>query len=255
MIDFLNRMFESKGLEFTRIIITNVTLPDEISGPLDEKAQYGSMNDFERTRHTFDIRCLNDNQELELYKVRKQYERAEVTQSFHKVYATHQRDLDITQQEAIKSVACIDETTETEKKRIDAESELQAQKIKAEIKIQESKMRAEGKLDARLIEVEANSYQQTHITSQESKVADKQAEITKIEGNAEVELKSVLALRRMYQYMNSKLGVIKAMGKNSQMAIFGSGQKDDAIAQIGALGLLRGSNSQPLLQINGGVGQ
>jgi hypothetical protein len=61
MLDFLNRMFESKGLEFTRIIVTNVRLPADISEPLDQKAQYGSMNEYERTRHGFDIRCLNDN--------------------------------------------------------------------------------------------------------------------------------------------------------------------------------------------------
>jgi hypothetical protein len=63
------------------------------------------MNEYERTRHTFDIRCLNDNQELELYKVRKQYERAEVTQAFKKTYALHERDLKITQSETNKSVA------------------------------------------------------------------------------------------------------------------------------------------------------
>jgi len=38
MLDFLNRMFESKGLEFTRIIITQVRLPDDIAKPLDYKA-------------------------------------------------------------------------------------------------------------------------------------------------------------------------------------------------------------------------
>ncbi len=61
MLDFLNRMFASKGLEFMNIIITNVRLPTDIAEPLDQKAQYGSMNEFERTRHALDIRVLNDN--------------------------------------------------------------------------------------------------------------------------------------------------------------------------------------------------
>ena len=61
MLEFLNKMFESKGLEFTRIIIVNVRLPSDIAEPLDQKAQYGSMNEYERTRHGLDIRCLNDN--------------------------------------------------------------------------------------------------------------------------------------------------------------------------------------------------
>ena len=68
MLEFLNKTFENKGLEFTRIIVQNVKLPVEIAQPLDQKAQYGSMNDFERTRHEYDMRVLNDNKELEIIK-------------------------------------------------------------------------------------------------------------------------------------------------------------------------------------------
>jgi delta 1-pyrroline-5-carboxylate dehydrogenase len=71
MLDFLNKMFESKGLEFTRIIVTHIKLPEDIAKPLDYKAQYGSMNDYERTRHAYDMRLLNDEQELELIKQMK----------------------------------------------------------------------------------------------------------------------------------------------------------------------------------------
>ena len=35
MLDFLNKMFENKGLEFTRIILQNVRLPEDIAKPLD----------------------------------------------------------------------------------------------------------------------------------------------------------------------------------------------------------------------------
>ena len=38
MLDFLNKMFENKGLEFTRIILQNVKLPEDIAKPLDQKA-------------------------------------------------------------------------------------------------------------------------------------------------------------------------------------------------------------------------
>ena len=76
MIDFLNKMFENKGLEFTRIIVQNVKLPTEIAQPLDQKAQYGSMNDFERSKHEYDMRVLNDNKELEIIKQTKQQQRS-----------------------------------------------------------------------------------------------------------------------------------------------------------------------------------
>ena len=35
MIEFLNKMFNNKGLEFTRIIVQNVKLPSDIAQPLD----------------------------------------------------------------------------------------------------------------------------------------------------------------------------------------------------------------------------
>jgi regulator of protease activity HflC (stomatin/prohibitin superfamily) len=38
MLDFLNKMFDNKGLEFTRIILQNVRLPEDIAKPLDQKA-------------------------------------------------------------------------------------------------------------------------------------------------------------------------------------------------------------------------
>lgn len=38
LIHFLNEMFKSKGMEFLRIVVTNVRLPKDIAQPLDYKA-------------------------------------------------------------------------------------------------------------------------------------------------------------------------------------------------------------------------
>lgn len=93
MIDFLNKMFENKGLEFTRIIVQNVKLPTEIAQPLDQKAQYGSMNDFERSKHEYDMRVLNDNKELEIIKQTKQQQRSQFNEDFNRQLALVDRDL------------------------------------------------------------------------------------------------------------------------------------------------------------------
>ena len=95
MLDFLNKTFENKGLEFTRIIVQNVRLPNEIAQPLDQKAQYGSMNDFERTRHEYDMRVLNDNKELEIIKQMKQQGRVQFNEDFNRQLALVDRDLKI----------------------------------------------------------------------------------------------------------------------------------------------------------------
>lgn len=70
-----------------------------------------------------------------------------------------------------------------------------------------------------------------------SAVAEKNAEATKIEGQAEAELTKVLGLRRLYEYLNSKLEVIKSMGKNANLKIFGN-QHDNVISQMAAYRLL-----------------
>jgi len=53
-------MFNNKGLEFLDIIITEVTLPDEIKLPLDLKAQFGSLNEMEREKYNFEMKKIDD---------------------------------------------------------------------------------------------------------------------------------------------------------------------------------------------------
>lgn len=64
MKQFLNNMFKPKGLEFQDIIITEVLLPEEIKNPLDMKAQYGSLNEMEREKYNFQMKLIDDEEEL-----------------------------------------------------------------------------------------------------------------------------------------------------------------------------------------------
>ena len=69
--DTLNSMFEDKGLHFERIIIKNVILPQDIAQPLDVKAQYNSLNEYEREKHKFELQKINDNETLQLIRQKK----------------------------------------------------------------------------------------------------------------------------------------------------------------------------------------
>lgn len=80
MLEFLNKMFENKGLQFTRIILQNVRLPEDIAKPLDQKAQYGSMNEYEKTKQEYEMRVLNDNKELEVIKQIKTQQRIQLNE-------------------------------------------------------------------------------------------------------------------------------------------------------------------------------
>ncbi len=114
IMEFLNKMFEDKGLDFQRVIITNVRLPADIAGPLDQKAQFASMNEYERTRHDFDLLVINHEEDLELRKQRKAEERDQINEGFQKDMALIEREYDLIEAEGIKNVEEISEKKRAE---------------------------------------------------------------------------------------------------------------------------------------------
>lgn len=69
-----------------------------------------------------------------------------------------------------------------------------------------------------------------------SKVAEMNAEVTKLEGQTEAELAKVLENRRKYEYMNAKLEAFKAIGNNKNLKIFGNNQ-DNMVSQMAAFNM------------------
>jgi len=101
----LNEMFGPKGLEFLDIIVTEVLLPEEIKQPLDMKAQFGSLNEMEREKYNYDMRLINDEEELELLKQRRYEQRDSINEDFSKQITLTTRELEIVKANAKKSVA------------------------------------------------------------------------------------------------------------------------------------------------------
>lgn len=84
MRQFLNDMFQDKGLYFKDIIITEVQLPEEIKGPLDLKAQFASLNEKEREQYNYDMRLIDDDEELQALKQRRYEQRDSIKEDFSK---------------------------------------------------------------------------------------------------------------------------------------------------------------------------
>jgi hypothetical protein len=124
MKDFLNGMFGSKGLEFMDIIVTEVLLPEEIKQPLDMKAQFGSLNDMEREKYNFDMRIIDDDEELELLRQRRYEQRDSINEDFSKQITLETRELEVIRANAKKSVSEINATAIAEQAQITADSEL-----------------------------------------------------------------------------------------------------------------------------------
>lgn len=124
MKTFLNEMFGAKGLEFIDIIVTEVLLPEEIKQPLDMKAQFGSLNEMERERYNYDMKLINDEEELELLRQRKYEMRDSIDEEFSKGITLEKRELEVIKANAHKSVAEIKAQGVAEQAQIKADSEL-----------------------------------------------------------------------------------------------------------------------------------
>jgi hypothetical protein len=75
------------------------------------------------------------------------------------------------------------------------------------------------------------------VAKQENIVAEKNAQAIKITGTAEGELQKVLSLRRLFEFLNAKLEVISALGRNPNLKIYGN-TDDSSLSQMAAYGLL-----------------
>ncbi len=83
----LKQVMSNKGINVKSVIITNVKLPPDVANSLQEKTIFQFKNTLERKKQAFELRTLNDKEELELLKQmrlqERQYEieRAELEQA------------------------------------------------------------------------------------------------------------------------------------------------------------------------------
>jgi regulator of protease activity HflC (stomatin/prohibitin superfamily) len=157
MKHFLNDMFGNKGLEFLDIIITDVALPPEIKNPLDEKAQFGSLNDKEREQYNFDMRIIDDQEELEALKQRRYEQRDSIKEDFSKQITLNRRELEVIQAEAKKSVAEIHQQSKAEQGQIEANAELSKEEIAGDTLITKTRDETLGTTEAELIQIQAKN--------------------------------------------------------------------------------------------------
>ena len=68
-------MFGEQGLEFLDIIITKIDLTRDIEDLLDQKAQFESFMITDREQFNYDMRIINDKEELNLISQRRYEQR------------------------------------------------------------------------------------------------------------------------------------------------------------------------------------
>lgn len=192
MMAFLNEMFGSKGLEFLDIIITEVLLPEEIKAPLDMKAQFGSLNDMEREKYHFDMRLINDQEELELLRQNRYEQRDSINEDFSKQMTLSTRELELVRANAKKSVAEINAQASAEQAQIEADAQLTNEQIKGDTLITKTRDETLGQCDAELIEVKAKNESNKKIAGKMLEIADLKADTINTIGVGEKDVSTVM---------------------------------------------------------------
>ena len=88
----MNSIFDNKGVFIKSVIITNVTLPKQIADNLETKTTYASKNTLSRKAQSFQLRVMNDNQELQLIHQQKEQERQAEREQFERRKAEVQKE-------------------------------------------------------------------------------------------------------------------------------------------------------------------
>jgi len=157
MMQFLNDMFASKGLEFLDIIITEVSLPEEIKRPLDLKAQFGSLNEMERESYNFEMTKISDQENLEALRQRRYEQRDSINEDFQKQITLNRRELETTRANAKKSVAEINASSKAEQAEITAESNLQNETIKGDTLVTKTRDETKGRCEAEMLSIQSKN--------------------------------------------------------------------------------------------------
>lgn len=233
MMQFLNEMFGPKGLEFTDIIVTEVLLPEDIKQPLDLKAQFLSLNEKEREQYVYDMKLIDDEEELEALKQRKYEQRDSLKEDFQKELTLRKRELQLTRANAEKSVAEINAHGTADQARITAESELQLEVIQGDTLVTKARDEARGQAEAELLEVSAKNECNMKIAAKMLEVSRVKAQTIETVGSGEASIAKVMAARRKYEHLHAKLEVIKGFKTNRNLKIFGDNQ-DDVLSQLAA---------------------
>jgi regulator of protease activity HflC (stomatin/prohibitin superfamily) len=238
--DYMNLEFESKGLEIKSVIITNVKLDNEIAKELEEKTTYASKNMLEIKAQSFELRKINDDQELRQRKETMEQERQAENERYNRLMAEVMKEHEKINADTEKIIAEIRETTTAEVNRIDADGELDAEEIKAETKMIRASIMADGRAKYNQIVAEAEAYVIKKEAEASQQAADKIAEEISIRGKAESELSKTLSNRRSHEEKMAQLAILQDLAKNSNFKIFGE-QKDNAMAQFAAFKMMTGN--------------
>jgi len=218
-------------VEFKSLIITNVQLPNEVANSIQDKTIFQFRNTLERKKQSYELRTINDTEEIALIKEIRRQERQAEEENYKKTEADKQREMGNIKAKKEKIVAEINENAKALISNIDATADLKYSEIQAEARLIENDLVAQGRKDAAQKKAEADALAVKTTTEAEKEAAKIKAQAIALDGEAEKILKETYVKKREHLQRLEKIKSVAALSGNSKVAIFGD-QKDNLMAQV-----------------------
>lgn len=93
MKTFLNDIMSTKGITIKSVIITNVKLPADVAQSLQEKTIFQFKNTLERKKQSYELRTINDKEELELLRAMRREERNDELKKAELEFANKEKEI------------------------------------------------------------------------------------------------------------------------------------------------------------------
>mmetsp|Transcript_24089 Transcript_24089/g.30113 ORF Transcript_24089/g.30113 Transcript_24089/m.30113 type:complete len:570 (+) Transcript_24089:396-2105(+) len=222
MLQQLNEQFMPQGVQILDLIVTNVTLPDEILDQMSNKTLIISQNAQQIMNQAFEMQRLEFEEELLTIKQEQEEEREEEKQKGSTAISTLQKQLGILGADMTKQKDVLLAEGEVKALQIiaDAQQKVMEENMEAEKCLKQ--LQAEAEKTAATNDAQTNLYCETRLAEAMLKVAENEAKAAEILNEAEEQISEMLQAKREYDTHALQVNVYDALASNDKVVITSS---------------------------------
>ena len=231
MLGHLKQVMSTKGINMKSVIITNVKLPNDVAHSLQEKTIFQFKNTLERKKQAYELRTLNDKEELELLRQMRNQERQYEVERAELEQATKIKEIERIKATNKRLQAEMKEKTLALVNQINAQTDVKYNEILAEANLIENDIIANAKATASKVKAEADAFAIKTLTETEKENAEIIAKAIQLEG--QIEEKNLLGSKKKRKHLQimERLSAVENLSNNKQAVIYGE-QGSNLLANI-----------------------
>lgn len=226
LIVVLNRTFKEFGVLFVSTTVTNVSLPADLSQCLEEASKIDSQLQEATRSQEFKMKQMNDQADLELKEITLENERQDADLIAQKERLAIEKDARIAEAEAAAERAIVKEQQKAESRKVKATAALRDEQTRARTDVEKMLQKAEQDGKQRKRKKEQWAAEQLMKAEAELQQATSDAQILKLEADAEEAAVAELRGKREHDLRLEALKALEALAQSGRLVVAGkSGQQ------------------------------